>query len=87
MNIASNNEEIKCKPRKAKHGTRSMYVMGCYCDDCKSANRDYMRKIKSKLKGTEPKKHGTLSSYTDYGCRCDGCREASREYDRAYRAL
>ena len=87
MNIALDDIRSKEKPRKAKHGTRSMYVMGCYCDDCKSANREYMRKIKSKIKGTEPKKHGVLSSYTYYGCRCDDCREAHRQYNRAYRAL
>jgi len=29
--------------RVAEHGSRSKYVMGCRCEPCKKANRDYQR--------------------------------------------
>jgi hypothetical protein len=41
-------EGWKDKPR-AKHGTRSRYVRGCRCDECKQANRDYAYEARYRL--------------------------------------
>lgn len=32
----------------AKHGARHCYIMGCRCDDCKAANRDYQRDLRAR---------------------------------------
>jgi predicted DNA-binding transcriptional regulator AlpA len=29
--------------RPPEHGTRSRYVQGCHCEDCRRANREYHR--------------------------------------------
>ena len=70
-----------------KHGTRSGYVMGCFCDECKAANKEYRVKYIKDMKLKTLKNHGTLATYNDYGCRCDLCRDANNNYSRMYRAL
>ena len=56
---------------RAPHGTRARYVSGCSCDECRAANRAYMRSLK-----TRPVPNHGVSGYTNYGCRCATCRRA-----------
>lgn len=58
----------------AQHGSRHYYQhYHCRCDECRTANRDYMRSLR--IKG--PRIHGTYSAYANYGCRCLECRRAA----------
>lgn len=58
-----------------KHGTRSSYVhAGCRCDECRAAQRAYMRT----LRGRTPPTH-SYSGYTNYGCRCAVCTQANTD--------
>jgi hypothetical protein len=41
----------KEKETKAQHGTRSRYVLGCRCPDCKEANKLHMRDLRAKRRG------------------------------------
>jgi Zn ribbon nucleic-acid-binding protein len=75
---------------KPDHGTRARYTLGCKCDDCKRANRDYQRAYRNGARQgrTTPttakeRPHGTRSRYV-VGCRCDPCQEANRAYQREY---
>lgn len=38
-----NRGVTKRKRRPSRHGTNSMYVQGCRCDDCRSGHAAYMR--------------------------------------------
>lgn len=75
---------------KRQHGTRSRFNLGCRCDPCRIADREYKRAWAAARKGKEPesweeyiarisegREHGA-SSYSKRGCRCDTCREANR---------
>lgn len=64
--------------RAPEHGTRSRYLAGCSCDDCRAANRAAGRA----LKGKPPPNHG-YSGYQNYGCRCQVCRDGMLVYNRA----
>lgn len=62
------------------HGTVSgSSKSGCGCSLCCRArlnvktNKDLRAKRMSVIYGTEPPKHGTNLSYTEYGCRCEIC--------------
>jgi predicted transcriptional regulator len=65
----------RCEP---EHGTLSRYTSRkwrCRCDDCREANRLYVRS----LQGKPPPRHGN-SGYVNYGCRCVVCTKGNRDY-------
>lgn len=39
--------------RQAPHGTRTRYVGGCRCDDCKQANTEYSTKVRNRRNGMD----------------------------------
>lgn len=57
----------------AQHGTVSRYALGCRCDDCKRAKRDWSREYR-RAKGVMP--HGTPVRLPD-GTLCDSQAEAA----------
>ena len=67
-----------------RHGTMSDYNMGCRCDECRQAARDYAREYKRRKDAGEPFRkytkhrieHG-LTVYRDKGCRCEICVAAN----------
>lgn len=63
---------------RALHGTRSRYNLGCRCESCTEANREYKR-------GNPLPKHGTRARY-GAGCRCEACTFANARYMEAYRS-
>jgi hypothetical protein len=70
------------------HGTIGGYTNHrCRCDDCRVANREYMRSTRARFKLVPAKQipHGTTGGYRNYACRCDPCREAHVAYSREYR--
>lgn len=71
--------ECTRQSKRAEHGTRTRYLSGCSCDDCRRASREYQRT----LKGKPPPSHGH-SGYVNYGCRCDVCTRANTEYSYGY---
>jgi DNA-binding NarL/FixJ family response regulator len=57
----------------AGHGTNAAYARGCRCDDCKTANREYMREYRaSRKRNGAGEHHGTAYGY-QLGCRGPGC--------------
>jgi hypothetical protein len=71
------------------HGTRTMYGLGCRCQECKAANaretRLYRERQKQKgLDNPELIPHGTYHGYVGWGCRCEECGAANLEYQRAH---
>jgi transcriptional regulator with XRE-family HTH domain len=68
---------IKLSHTAPLHGTPYRYSRGCRCDECKEAQRELRRQMKER----GPKKHGTMSAYTNYSCRCTKCKRwAKRNY-------
>ena len=65
--VAGRHEAIR-----QTHGTRTLYNLGCHCDECRRANRDGARS----LKGKTPPTHGN-SGYVNYQCRCRVCKRAN----------
>lgn len=63
------------------HGSRGRYNVGCRCDECRRAMRDYNRSLRSRT----PPNHGTESAYRNFGCRCDACKRAGSKGNRRYR--
>ncbi len=73
--------------KAAQCGTRSAYVSGCRCTDCRNAHRAYEhnRRVGAVAADraaadetvTETARHGTKRAYTA-GCRCHACRAARR---------
>jgi hypothetical protein len=64
------------------HGTRSRYVGGCRCDECRAAALAYQHERRAKARAQRPDlKHGTRGTYNN-GCRCEDCTQANREYSR-----
>lgn len=57
----------------AGHGTNASYARGCRCDDCREANREYMRAYRERRRAAGPGEyHGTAYGY-QMGCRGTGC--------------
>lgn len=81
------------------HGTRTRYVAGCRCDECREANRIYVADRRRRRGGAaaeyasrkarglaaDDPRHGTRLGYNGWGCRCQPCRAANAEYQRARR--
>jgi hypothetical protein len=72
----------------AEHGTRSMYVLGCRCQECKAAaaraareRREKRREITAEHPELVP--HGAYGGYTNWCCRCGECVKANRDYQAA----
>jgi hypothetical protein len=63
------------------HGTRSRYMGGCRCDDCREAQRVHTAELRRR--GDAPR-HG-VSGYKNYGCRCATCTAAHTAYCRERR--
>jgi hypothetical protein len=75
------------KRRVAKHGTTTRYyTYRCRCSKCRTAAREYMRELRTKLRSDESGiPHGTINGYENYGCRCDRCSRAKVKSKRAAR--
>lgn len=66
----------------SSHGTRSRYVTGCRCAECRAAALAYQRQRRAKARAARADlKHGTRGTYNS-GCRCAECTQANREYSR-----
>jgi hypothetical protein len=69
------------------HGTRSEYVWGCRCADCRAANRRYDA-ARRKASNPEPPaaiRHGTAYGYRWHRCRCSACTAANTREAAEYR--
>lgn len=72
--------------RIRKHGTWRSYGLGCRCDECTQAGREYKRRSDAKRKARQGEApHGTRGGYCNWGCRCEPCKKAHSDYMRAYR--
>ncbi len=76
--------------RIAKHGTSTRYyTLKCRCDRCRKFAREYMRKLRAKLRdeaaADQKIPHGTVNGYENYGCRCDRCTKAKMKSKQAAR--
>jgi hypothetical protein len=68
------------------------YTIGCRCDTCTAAKRQYVADLRARRLG-EPVpahvQHGKRTTYEHWGCRCAACvqakRDAARVYDHAHR--
>ena len=58
-------------------GTRSAYVRGCDCDDCREANAIYHRNRRHRYWPARSLRHGLKSTYSNYGCHCELCTAAN----------
>lgn len=57
----------------AGHGTNASFARGCRCDECREANREYMRAYRERRRAAGPGEyHGTAYGY-QMGCRGTGC--------------
>ena len=68
-------------PGGAQHGTRSMYVKGCRCDDCRDAEALYNRTRQARRSCRHGHRWTTENTYIDSRGRrrCRACmREANR---------
>lgn len=77
----------KGKKGTAVHGSRSMYAIGCRCQECRAAVASASRSLRERqrqmgIDHPELIPHGTYTGYTNWCCRCDECRKASREYQK-----
>jgi len=54
----------------------SQYTHGCRCEECRSAKRNYMRRMRSRTRNMPQELHGTYTGYDNWGCRCWKCRVA-----------
>jgi hypothetical protein len=75
------------KPRK--HGLYG-YRLGCRCDLCRTAKRQYGQEQRRKRaeaveRGEADFAHG-LAGYTSWGCRCEVCKTAKAEYQAGHRS-
>lgn len=43
-------KDVERRANAAQHGTRSMYVRGCGCEDCRRAQREYTRDYEARRK-------------------------------------
>lgn len=70
-----------------QHGERRTYNAGCRCEDCREANRIYVRGryLLGYPNGSRKRKHGTRTMY-NAGCRCALCKAANTRAARARRA-
>ena len=72
------------------HGTKSTYVMGCRCAECRAANTErnnVNRWLRSaRVHELPPEKHGLYSTYTNWMCRCEACATTGAEMQRVHRA-
>jgi AraC-like DNA-binding protein len=69
------------RPPSPLHGSYYRYQEGCRCDECRAAQKAYMKKLQER----GPREHGTESAYRNYKCRCDECRAAGSAANRRYR--
>lgn len=75
----------------AQHGSRSMYVGGCRCEPCVTAESTYQKahradRLAVGLSADDPR-HGTANGYNNWRCRCAPCKAASRVYQRQARLV
>jgi hypothetical protein len=93
-----------CKPcysaslpaREVKTHGYNGYTLGCRCDICRKAKREYARERRAAAKqaadarGKERAagtfRHGTRFGYEERGCRCAECVEARRAMQRTFSA-
>lgn len=67
----------------SEHGTKSRYVHGCRCQECKAANTAYQRES-TEARRSKPVPEGVThgkACATNYGCKCAVCSEAVRAYN------
>lgn len=62
--------------------------LGCRCDDCREAHRDYCTAKTADLRARlaaefDRLPHGSVSTYGNWGCRCEPCTAAQSEANRA----
>jgi len=99
--LASTKAAFQANPEDERHGTVNGYVnLGCRCDRCRGAQRDYCRDYTHRTGRRRPREqwlserrtqaesrdnHGSETRYSR-GCRCEPCRRAAADA-RARRRL